>query len=796
MLSVPKCVAVLAFVLAVVSAGYAAPRNRITQQIDDSQMTRLRGNVHPQANVRNDRGQVSPGLAIQGASLLFRLSPAQQADLDTLLEQQRDPASPNYHQWLTPEEYADRFGMSQEDIAKAVAWLQAKGLSVNSVSRSRTRIHFSGTAAQVGAAFRTSIHQYLVNGRMHFANATDPAIPSALASVVVGVRNLNNFRPKPRKVQTRTMPAPRYTSSSGGHFLSPDDFATIYNVQPLYDAGIDGTNQAVVVAGQTQIDPNDINAFRSASGLSNNPPQSVLVPNSGTSTVVDDDVLEADLDVEWTGAVAREAKVFYVYTGNSTTLNVINAMEYAVDQNIAPVISISYGLCEASASSTDSDGLRQLAQEANSHGQTIAAASGDAGAADCDSPDSSSASHGLAVDLPGSIPEVTSVGGTEFSGDVSDATTYWSPVNLNGNGASALKYIPETSWNDSAETGDLSSGGGGVSALFDKPGFQTALTPHDSKRDVPDISFNASAHHDGYLVCSQGKCVNGFVNSDNTILLVGGTSVGAPVFSGLVTLMNQATQSRGQQNVNEIMYSLAASSTTAFHDVTTGNNKVKCTSGSTGCTSDNSHVVVGERRGLGLFGGTGILALSLVGAWIPSRRRRWLALPGLVALAVLATAVGCGGGGGGGSTPPPTPSDVSIGFSAGTGYDLATGLGSLDANAFVNLLPGFTAPGNVAFTVSSNPGSITATAGQPGTSTLTITRNTLTGTVNLSCKVFPLNSSTSCSVSPSSVALSGATPSPTATLTVTASPAGGRTAVVQANSGNIYQRANVPMTAQ
>ena len=190
---------------------------------------------------------------------------------------------------------------------------------------------------------------------------------------------------------------------------------------------------------------------------------------------------------------------------------------------------------------SESSAFVQWAQQANAQGITWFAASGDDGAADCDD----SQNPGLAVDLPGSVPEVTSVGGTEF---VEGTGTYWSATN-NANGASALSYIPETTWNDSAEDGEPSASGGGASVLFSKPSWQTGPgVPSDNARDVPDVSLNASDDHDAYMVYTSGS-----------LQLYGGTSVPTPSFAGLTALLNQKLGSGGVGNINPKLYSLAQS---------------------------------------------------------------------------------------------------------------------------------------------------------------------------------------------------------------------------------------------
>ena len=519
--------------------------------------------VTPIARPEFDRGSVNAALPMRGMRLVFSLTPAQQKSLDTLLEQQQDRTSANYHHWLTPEQYAERFGLSAIDIQRAATWLRQQGFSDVTAARSRTWIAFSGSAAQVESAFRTSIHQYVVNGGTHYANTTDPSLPSALRGVVQGITGLNDFRPRPRGIVVH----PDFTSEiSGKHFLAPDDFATIYDLHGLYASGITGAGQTIAIMGQSDLstDTNhgnqyDVVTFRQVSNLPPANLQVVLVPGDQDPGVVANDVDEANLDVEWAGAVARDASLIYVNSQNA----LFNAMPYAIDQDLAPVISISYGLCEASLSSSEINTLMTVTQQANAQGQTIVASSGDSGPADCDfTTDPKNpvkiATHGYAVDMPASLPSVTGMGGTEFSeGDDTGATQYWSGTN-NSNNGSALSYIPEMVWNDTVENGFLAASGGGVSKLFPKPSWQTGVgVPPDGQRDVPDLAFSASADHDGYLICSQSSCVNGYRKSDQTLTVIGGTSVAVPTFAGVVTLIVQNTNDP-QGNVNPYLYSLAA----------------------------------------------------------------------------------------------------------------------------------------------------------------------------------------------------------------------------------------------
>jgi subtilase family serine protease len=685
------------------SIAQSAPTNRIPQAIDVNQRAVLRGSARAFAKPEFDLGRVDANMQINGVSLNLKLSPNQQAELQALLSKQQDRSSPTYHKWLTPEQYGDRFGMSWADLARITSWLQSEGFEIIRVSRSRTRISFSGIASQLEAAFRTEIHYYLVNGEMHFANATELSVPAAFAGVVLSVGNLSDLREKPGNIgssnKSSAAISPHYTnSSSGNHYLSPADFATIYDLNPLYSAGLDGTGQSIAVMGQTAIqtstvdDTGDLDDFRSAAGLPARIScpaascnfQQVQVPASGTAVIVSADLVEADLDLEWAEAIAPNATLIFVYIGNAANFDAFNALQYTVDNNLAPIISITYGSCEANPPpSADPLTVQQWAQQANSQGQTIIAASGDSGSADCDVQKNDPASKGLAVDVPGAIPEVTGVGGTEFTGDASSTTTttYWNATNTVV-GGSAISYIPEMTWNDTLTLGVLSSSGGGASTLFAKPTWQVGTNvPNDGARDVPDIALSASSAHDPYLVCSNQSCASGFSASSHT----GGTSFGAPAFAGIVALINQRTSS-SQGNVNPTLYSLAGTTPAAFHDITTGSNQVPCTSGSPDCP------------------GSGIM-----------------------------------------------------GFSAGPGYDQTTGLGSLDAAVLVNAWP-------AAYSISARPTSVSiAAAGDQGTSSITLAPvDQFTGTVTLSCTpqsgVFGLT----CQILPATVTAV----SPNATLTV------------------------------
>jgi subtilase family serine protease len=577
-----------------------APHRRITGRIDNSHRMTLRGEVHPLARSANDEGRAEATLEIPNVTLVLRPSDEQQADLDRLLAAQQDPSSPEYHHWLTPEQYADRFGVAQEDIEQMKTWLQAQNLTVISVARGRNAISFSGPAAAIEQAFGTKIHRYRVDGELHFANSTDPTIPAAMQNVVSSIHGLHDFAMKSRAVHP--VQAQYNSLSSSAHYLAPDDMATIFNVRSLYNSGIDGTGQKIVVVGQTQINLSDIQQFRTYFNLPANDPQVMLVPDTRDPGIRRGDLQEADLDLEWAGAIARNATLIYVYSRD-----VMDAVQYAIDQNVAPVISMSYGLCETLTSQSDAATQRSWAKQASAQGISWIAASGDSGGADCYD-GSSRTPSGLAVDLPAALPEVTGIGGTQLSD--SDGN-FWNTSN-DANRASALSYIPEAAWNDSVLAGSPSSSGGGASTFFAKPDWQTGNgVPNDNARDVPDVSLPASPSHDGYIFFTGGR-----------MGVVGGTSAGAPAFAGIAALLNHYLTSNGTLatpgvgNMNPRLYSLAAASSSVFHDVTKGDNLVTaCTSSRfRTCTADP----VGFSAGAGYDQVTGlgsIDAYNLVTSW-------------------------------------------------------------------------------------------------------------------------------------------------------------------------------------
>lgn len=625
-------VLVLAVLGSLASSADAAPQNRISMQITDADRTSVRETVPTRARLSSDLGEAADQ-ELPAVSLYFNMTAAQQADLTRLLQDQQNPTSPQYHQWLTPAQFGARFGLTDTDLQKVQAWLTTRGLKVVEVAPSRNYVTISGNLRQIEGAFNTSIHSLSFQGERHFSNLTDPQLPTPIAGLVTGITGLNDFKPLAHSIAKA-----HFTSAtSGAHFISPGDFYTIYDVNPLLTQSIKGDGMTIAVVGQTDISLPDVAAFRSAAGLTAKAPQ-ITQATGYVAGTTSGDIDEAHLDVEWAGAVAPNATINFVTVGASTSASVVGALSFAITNNVAPIISMSYGNCEDAWGQSNINAITQMLQQANAQGITFISSSGDAGATDCDA--APPADHGLTVDFPSSSPFSLSAGGTMFNeGSATGGTSYWGAASGSDNISSAKGYIPEAAWNESSSSG-LSSGGGGVSSYFAKPSWQQGFTPADSSRDVPDISLNAAANHDGYLFCSQGSCVNGFRTSSGTLKVVGGTSAVSPALAGVFALLEQklggGTPAR-LGNVNPTIYALGGSQYYAnvFHDVTGGNNNSTCQTGTTNC-----------------------------------------------------------------------PSGGSIGYSAGTGYDLATGWGSLDVAELVNKW-GLVSPAGTSTSTGANLSSTT-----------------------------------------------------------------------------------------
>jgi hypothetical protein len=571
--------------------------------IDESSLVVLRGNRHPLATFANDRGEASSDLPMERMLLVLARDASAESALQSLLARQQDKSSPDFHAWLSPDQFGQRFGASAADIQKLTDWLASHGFRVNRVSQGGMTIEFSGTAGQVKDAFHTAIHSYAVNGEKHYANASDPQIPAAFAPVVAGINTLHNFLKKPAirvlgkasRVANTALWQPEFTfSGSAGvqHYLAPGDFAKIYNTAALYQNGIDGTGQSIAIVARNNINLSDVQIFRIAFGLPLNDPQIILDgPDPGNLTGPEE--TEADLDIEWSGAIAPKATIKFVVSASTNSTDGVDLSSlYIVDNNLAPVLSSSFGQCEQSLGLTENTFYNNLWEQAAAQGITAVISSGDNGPAGCDSDSQTTpATQGLAVNGLASTPFNIAVGGTQFNENGADST-YWSATN-GPDQSSALGYIPEVVWNESCAdpnvcgAASLFASSGGASTLYSKPSWQAGLgVPNDGKRDLPDVSLDASAGHDGYLLCQDGICATNASGQLINAELVGGTSASTPTFAAIMALIVQKTNSR-QGQANFVLYPLAAAQNAAncsatsppqsqciFNDITVGNNNV------------------------------------------------------------------------------------------------------------------------------------------------------------------------------------------------------------------------------
>ena len=587
---------VLPFLFAAFLSAQPAPvEPRITQAIDEHQLVTLKGNTHRLARPQFDRGEAPSGLPMDRMLLVLKRSAAQEHSLRTLLDNQHDKASANYHQWLTPEQFGKQFGPADQDMQVVAAWLQSHGFQVGNVAKGRSIIEFSGTAAQVKEAFHTSIHKFVVNGEEHWANSSDPQIPAALTPVVEGVHTLHNFLKKPmlqfsgehisgKYVQGKP---PQMTFSDGTHGLGPADYATIYNI-PVTSGG-SGRTIAIVGRSNLYSGGQDVynfnNIFAQGNGVN------IILNGPDPGDLGGGEEAEATLDSTWSGAVAPEATIDLVVSATTNDTDGVDLSElYIIDNNLGDVMSESFSGCEYYTTQTQEDSQESLAEQAAAQGITYMVSSGDSGAEGCDDPNNPPATGPLSINALGSTPFTVTVGGTMFNENGED-TKYWSSINKQPGFGSALSYIPENVWNESC-TGSgcgLWAGGGGVSTFFTKPSWQSGVTgiPNDGARDVPDVSLTA-AGHDPYLLCLEGSCVP---NSQGEffVYFISGTSASSPSFAGVMALVDAATDSR-QGQAAYVLYKLAAketyskcngsntsglpASTCTFNDVTVGNNVV------------------------------------------------------------------------------------------------------------------------------------------------------------------------------------------------------------------------------
>jgi len=659
----------LTFALGLATIASAQNHNPlITGAINNENRVTLAGNTRPEAIAANDRGLVAASTPIESLQLVLHRSPANEAAFAQYIVDLHNSRSASYHKWLTNAEIGAQFGPALADINKIEDWLTAQGLAVHAISPDRMVIEFSGEAGQVSKAFDAPLHHLAVNGKEHFANYNDPSIPAALAPVVAGVAKLHDFMPHAmnhRRIAD-SLPGVKRNGNAGGgsNYLGAADLATIYNFNPLFHAGITGKGQTIVLIEDTnQYSVGDWTTFRKVLGLSRAYPYATLTQSNpaGTNTCgnpgvgeiggagesAGDDV-EAAIDIEWASAAAPNAAIVNAACADTAQFGGFLALANLLQAANPPtVVSISYGDAETDLGAAENLYINNLYQSAVAEGVSVFVSSGDEDAASYDNGNVST--HGIGVSGFTTTPYNISVGGTDWGYTaLGTPGTYFNATN-GANFQSAVSYIPEIPWNDSCAgsavatyiglpttgtsslcnydgsaianeygllnavggsggpsacaTGTPASSGivGGTCAGYAKPSWQSVFgNPADGVRDIPDVSLFAANGLWGsyYAVCiSDPTGGSGFTpctTDPSTWAGFGGTSVSSPIWAGIQALVNQKTgQSWG--NSNTVLYSLAATEYGAsgnaacnsslgnaiggscyFNDVTQGDNVAAC----------------------------------------------------------------------------------------------------------------------------------------------------------------------------------------------------------------------------
>jgi trimeric autotransporter adhesin len=633
---------------ALLSFGFAfaqTPKVRIATPIDDSARVLLRGSVPQQARPEFDQGEAPASTEMAHVRLFLERAAEQEAALDNYLAGLIDSSSPNYHKWLTPEEFGRRYGVADGDIAAIEKWLQADGLTVVAVPRGRTSIEFSGTIGLIEQVLRTSIHTFKNGDREFLANVTDPSIPAAFAGVVTGIVDLNTIPPESDLVRgpggrfdpttKRLVPTagelaqPQYTGTKNGDpflFMTPGDLATMYNtpnktLNANFAGGssFDGTGVTIGIIGESPFASSDTTIVENWRKLFLPPtyPLHLEVTNvdgANSSNALD----EAFLDMETAGGVAPGAALHFYASDNS----ILPAITQAIEDNSVDILTVSFGKCEQEAGNAFNQTILGDWQQAAAQGITVTVSAGDTGSARCDTNGSEEAYEGLAVNYYASTPYDIAAGGTDTYGLVNNFSEY---VDTASSGAAKdyyrtlLKPVPEAVWNDSqnsptAVPGPISkavlvretinAGGGGASSCsnqstegkcisgYAKPSWQSGLgVPNDHVRDLPDVALMSGVGLDsaGWLICSEdlGSCVK---DSSGQFFFsaLGGTSAAAPAFAGMLALVEQKTGGRLGQEANKNLYALYNNfGSRVFNDITLGNNAPPCAQPSTDVPSPN-----------------------------------------------------------------------------------------------------------------------------------------------------------------------------------------------------------------
>ncbi len=816
----------LAMTLCISVLAHAQSADLVRTPVDPVKRVPLTGHHPTWANPKNDAGAVPADLPMERLTLVLARSPERERAYTQFLENQQNPASPDYHHWLTPAEIGRRFGASSHDIQAVTAWLESQSLRVDSISNSRERIVFSGPASAIATTFGAEMHYFTVAGEKRISITAEPQIPAALGNVVKSISGLYTVKLYPQHrsetVQvplhnivsdSRSSTEPEFTLSDGSHAITPADFATIYNVNGV-TGGINGTGQTIAIVARSRVCTADITNFATQAAVTVNVPNAIVPPggvdpgpaNCGSSGASGDQG-EATLDVTRAGSIAQGASLLLVASADTQTLDGIGVgVQYIVDTNPVPaqILNISFGGCESQAGQAGVNFWDSLFKQAAMEGLSVFVSSDDSGAAGCDqSFQTPPVNQILSPNVICSSGYATCVGGTEFA-DFTNPSLYWSPVNGNGF-ESALSYIPEGAWNEpmNGSKFQVAGTGGGVSKFVPTPSWQvgTGVPPARAGRYTPDVAFSASAH-DGYFGCiagNGGSCV--VSNGQFLFVLFAGTSASAPDMAGIAALLNQK-EGAAQGLLNPQLYSLAATpANNVFNDVTVSTSGVtncvittpsmcnNSTAGPTSLTGGLNGYLVNtgfdEATGLGSINVANLLA-NWVSTIVATTTKLSLAPASVTAgsagpVVMTATVTSSGG----------TPTgDVNFfdGSSKLGAAALSNGTATFNYNpstltggtySITATYPWSSSFGNSSsvaqtltvqdFKVTPNPATVTVTApGQSGTTTLTITPlGGFTQTISFSCNQMTLPSEATCTFAAASATtetLTIATMAPSARL--------------------------------
>ena len=651
-------------------------RSRITEPIDDSLRITLVGNVHPLAARKFDQGEAPASMTTGRLRLLLKRSSAQQQALEQYLADVQNPHSPNHYKWLTPAQYGAAFGVSGADLKTVKEWLQSYGFKIETIPQGRNVIEFSGTFGQVKSAFHTAIHTLEVNGNeRHFAILTDPQIPTALHPVIAGVGKLNDFSPVSqaklggtgRYNPTTKSIQPDFTLFGSGAtpylYVDPADAATIYDTpNTALNANYkgttyDGTGVNIGIVGDSNFTMQAVINYRTL--FLNETVANVNTPTvvvDGDDPLINGDEGEALLDNEIAGGIAPKAKLYFYTSANSDLQSgLFNAIFRAIDDNTVSILNISFGGCEAALGTSGNQILLEVMEQAAAQGISVTVSSGDNGSAGCDSDALQSASNGLQVSGFASTPYAIAVGGTDFDVLPGNFTTYVTDAvggQLTSGSApyygTALSYIPEEPWNDSTSSND------------------------DLASNQPLVSQGATD-----IVAGSGgvsSCVTS-TQSGNTVTCQGGYA--KPAFQ------TSLTPADGARDIPDVSFLAANGLYSAVW--------VVCAEGN--CETDNGQLTSSST--FSGYGGTSAAApafagmLALVQQKVGSRLGQADTVLYQLAASQYSTvfhdvttgnnSVVCATG-----TPDCGANGFLTGYDAGTGYDLASGLGSVDAAQLVN----------------------------------------------------------------------------------------------------------------